>query len=424
LTVTKDFTTSEVRQEKFFGASVLLWCAFAGGACLMMLFINFGMLRPIHRQLERLESRVGGLQQAVHKIAGQTGGVEETNSLLGLLAAQQNELAAATGVLEELVELKQGLIDGEEKVVKAQHCLNEVAGLAKGLIAQQELPGVGHEVLEEMDKMRSTLQDLQQKSRQTNARLESLARLSGQLGSQRETMEAAKDALDALVELKDRALSQADDLHATEEVITRADKLHQRLAESTASASAASEASESLLTLQADLISHAGGNKPAQTALDGLLDVQEQLKSTSEIEVARAHVDALLELKNRVLAQADDLPGAIETLEVTDELHQQFKEAAVVIRGMQANVIAILMLKPSFEQAMQVLNTMTGLVNLRRLDGNDLRQVASSALQQRRDRLANNGLASNVEETQDPHDDLSLSDGGVPVAVAKERVRN
>ena len=109
---------------------------------------------------------------------------------------------------------------------------------------------------------------------------------------------------------------------------------------------------------------------------------------------------------------------------MTDELHQQFEEAAVVIRSMQADVIAILMLKPSFEQAMQVLNTMTGLVNLRRLDGSDLRQVASSALQQRRSRLANHGLASHVEEAPDLPDGASPSDGGVPVAVAKERVRN
>lgn len=419
-----DFTKSEVWQEKFFGAGIPWWCAFAAGASLMMLFINFGMLRPTQCQLERLESRVGSLQEAVQQIAGQTEGVEETNSLLGLLRAQQNELASATGVLQDLVELKEGLVAGEEKVVEAQICLTEVAGLAKGLIQQQKLPGVGHEVLAEMDKMRSTLRDLQQKSRETNARLEHLARLSGRLGSQQETMTAAEDTLDALVELKDRTLSQAEDLQATQKVITRADALHQRLAASTASASAAAEASESLLTLQAELISHASGSDPAQTALNELLDVQERLKRTSEIEVARAHVDALLELKNRVLAQADDLPGAIETLEVTDELHQQFKEAAVVIRGMQADVIAILMLKPSFEQAMQVLNTMTGLVNLRRLDGNDLRQVASSALRQRRSRLANNGVASNIQKDQEPPDGPALSGGGVPVAVAKERVRN
>ena len=172
------------------------------------------------------------------------------------------------------------------------------------------------------------------------------------------------------------------------------------------------------------MISHASGSDPAQTALNELLDVQERLKRTSEIELARSHVDGLIELKNRVLAQADDLPGAIETLEITDELHQQFEEVAVVIRGMQADVIGILMLKPSFEQAMQVLNTMAGLVNLRRLDGSDLRQVASSALRQRRSRLANNGVVSNVEEAQGPLDSPSLSGGGVPVAVSKERVRN
>ena len=419
-----DFTKSEVWQEKFFGAGIPLWCAFAAGASLMMLFINFGMLRPTQCQLERLESRVGSLQEAIQQIAGQTEGVEETNSLLGLLRAQQNELAAATEVLEDLVDLKEGLVAGEEKVVEAQTCLNEVASLAKGLIKQQELPGVGHEVLAEMDKMRSTLRDLQQKSRETNARLEHLDRLSGRLGSQQETMAAAEDTLDALVELKNCTLSQAEDLQATQKVITRADELHKRIAASTASASAASEASESLLSLQADLISHASGSDPAQTALNELLDVQERLKRTSEIELARSHADGLIELKNRVLAQADDLPGAIETLEITDELHQQFEEAAVVIRGMQADVIGILMLKPSFEQAMQVLNTMAGLVNLRRLDGSDLRQVASSALRQRRSRLANNGVVSNVQGHQEPLDGPALSGGGVPVAVAKERVRN
>ena len=126
LTVTKYFTKREVRQDKLFGAGVPLWCAFAVGASLMMLFINFGMLRPTQRQLEQLESRVGSLQGTIQQIAGQTGGVEETNSLLGLLRTQQNELATATGVLEELVALKRGLIAGKEKVVTAQHCLNEV----------------------------------------------------------------------------------------------------------------------------------------------------------------------------------------------------------------------------------------------------------------------------------------------------------
>ena len=140
----KDFTKSEVRQEKLFGAGVRLWCAFAGGASLMMLFINFGMLRPTQRQLEQLECRVGSLQGSIQQIVGQTGGVEKTNSLLGLLHDQQDELAVAAVVLGDLVELKEGLIAGEEKVVKAQHCLNEVSGLARGLIDQQQLPGVGH----------------------------------------------------------------------------------------------------------------------------------------------------------------------------------------------------------------------------------------------------------------------------------------
>ena len=89
-------------------------------------------------------------------------------------------------------------------------------------------------------------------------------------------------------------------------------------------------------------------------------------------------------LKDKVLAQTADLAEAIDTLELTADLHEQLEKAVRSFAGMRHAVIEIMALEPTVERALAALEPLTALGNLRHLNGGELRDVARSIRDQRK----------------------------------------
>ena len=374
---------------QFMGFKVPLWAAFAAGAITTLLLVYFGTLRPTARQLAQLQTQIGKLEASVRQVVGAKESVATTNDLLGLLAQQREQVAEATIALDNLVQLKQNVLTGEENSERAQASLSRFAALLDALIDVQKLPEVGSEAVASMNELRSTVLVLREGVQHANERLEQLISLEDRLGEQRASTPAAEDALAALVELKDHTLSQVDDLQRVQTVVAEWDALHSRMADSVDVTTDARRVSTALLDLQSSLLCRGSETSEAQTALSELMGMCQQLDTQGElILAANSRLDGLLTLKDNVLTQTDDLVDAIETLEATDDFHDQLQGVAADLRTMRIAVVEILALSSTIEQAMRVLEPLTELGNLRRLGKDDLRQLASVILSKRKSELA------------------------------------
>ena len=86
--------TANPRRFWSFGASG--WGYIAVGAALAFAAIDFTIVQPTVRQMAQLQQQVAGLESSVRSLAGQSGVVGKTTSLLSQLAEQGRRNAEAS----------------------------------------------------------------------------------------------------------------------------------------------------------------------------------------------------------------------------------------------------------------------------------------------------------------------------------------
>ena len=126
---------------------------------------------------------------------------------------------------------------------------------------------------------------------------------------------------------------------------------------------------------------------------------------------ARQATDTLVDLPSDLLCCSGNIADVIETLEITDLLHEQFHESAIITHSIRHT--------PRLSRARDACSTVrtygaitqaTDLGNLRRLDRIDLHELGSIILQQRKDQLSSGPkVRKSISATQSrPSESLPL----------------
>ena len=198
-------------------------------------------------------------------------------------------------------------------------------------------------------------------------------------------VDEAQQALADLTALKDDLAFAGQQADEASTALSAIESLHTRLAEAAKATLDAQRVGGQLLSLQQDLLCQHSQIEPAQEALDGLILLRQVLQAEGQdIETAQQRTHALLALKDAVIDQTRDLAQAIETLELTSDLREQFHEAAMSFGQIRTWMVEVVALQPTFQRAMAVLDPLVQLGNLRRLSDEQLRDVASTITQQNR----------------------------------------
>jgi len=110
----------------------------------------------------------------------------------------------------------------------------------------------------------------------------------------------------------------------------------------------------------------------ARSALRQYLEAQ-----ATKVEKADTTLDQLRQLQDRVLAQSDSVVDAIETLELSVDMQKQMQLARHTFDEFRRMLTEVVIMEPTVRQAMQSLQPLTALGNLRRLSVAELREAAS-----------------------------------------------
>ncbi len=192
-------------------------------------------------------------------------------------------------------------------------------------------------------------------------------------------VDAAFHTLDDLVELKDAILTAADRVHVANDVLSQTEVLQERLAQAADIAQSAQKTGDIFLALGDSLSQHGPMAQSAQSSLQRMIEVQQQLGASHDrIDDAFDRLDDLLLLKDTILSRTPDLVNAIELVELTSDLTQQFQRAVVSFEAMRKWMVEIVATQPLMEQARQVLSPLMELSNLRRLDADRVRDLAKA----------------------------------------------
>ncbi len=220
--------------------------------------------------------------------------------------------------------------------------------------------------------------------------LADLRELNSTLLDEASRVKEAMAAVDQLASIKDLVLKNSKSTDKASDALSATEALQNRLAKSATTNELAMKASLDLLAIRNEVLRDSSQNSVAQSALQDLLQIRSTLNDDgSNLELAQDRLTDLIALKDSVLTRSNNLRDSIETLEVTEQIGERFRQATSSFKDMHAWLIEVVAMEPTFAKARLILEPMSEMVDLKRMDPKQLRDFARAFVQQSQDRLTN-----------------------------------
>ena len=367
------------------------WAMFATGFALGLAVLHLGVTRPLTQEFARLQGQMSELQRGVHKLAGKTEQAAKTGELLGALVEQGRQSRAAADALAEIKALHGQLIDAQDATVQARASFAALAELRDEARKAREDSADASAAVEKLANLQERLIGQYNDVVSAQSVLAEYARLGEMAQAESPRIGDARRSLESLIELEARTLSEQDRAGQAAAGAEQLRQLVDRLIAAAEQGAQARDAADELLALKETILCGSDYDRPerARQALDELVKIRERLHGQAEsLAAAQAALDGLLSLKDRILAQTADLADAVETLELTTDLHAQLQEAMHQFEGVRRWLVEIVLIEPTVERTMNALKPLAELANLRRLSPSELRQAARVVAGERSARLA------------------------------------
>ena len=363
-----------------------------------MITVNWGFLKPAGRQLEEMRQQITSLEKTVAKLSKKHGAASEAMNLLDVLSKQSNINKSATDSLAR------------------------IADLHNRLVAEAGNLQAAHEAIGEFGKIRDSVATNSRMLKQASLTLQSTAALQQDLLVQANGLENAENALHHLSSFRVRMIRAVDQLVDAEPIVEEVATLHRQmcdLAVSTEEASAVADdvrylndslAAEGasvgraevvlndLIRMRTRIDSEATDVARTHQRLDRLVDLKDAVLAEPGTELAQEKLDELVALKDTVLANASTTPEAIEAIEQTIDLNEQFQTAARSFKHIRRWMTEVVMMEPTIQRAMRTLEPITELGSLRRMSRDELKQVARTLRERQASQI--DSLNNNLDITE------------------------
>ena len=137
----------------------------------------------------------------------------------------------------------------------------------------------------------------------------------------------------------------------------------------------------------------------AEQNIEHLITMQEQLATDERLQLfeAAANVERLINIQAEIASQTDRLVDSITALELLGDFQGEFNGQLSNVEEMRRQLTELILLQTTIDQALEVVEPISELGDLRRLDTGEIREAARMILDQRRARHARNAEADTVE---------------------------
>ena len=386
--------------------------------------IYFVIARPMVREIAALEGRLGAMTERMDQLVAERGTAAASSDLLSVLAGQQRNFAAsreslaalrqlrvdleqearlteiAEGDLARLAELQEQIIRSGGRASTLQGAIESIAAIHSDVEAMHTSGQRTLRELEETDAALARLSDLQQRvvragtaAGSLTAALEAFDGLAARVtevvaASESGTadLEAATTALTRLGELKGNVAAQSERLEAAEQVAQATGDLLASLADTDAATRQARSNADELRALAESLhvvtieeIAGATDNVVSLLAMHDLLADGAAL----QMSVAERNLRSLLGTQQELLRTTPQIVAAAENLELLCDFHDELTRQLQELPQMRLALMEISLLQDSLAKVTAMMQPLTQLSSLRRLDADSVRVVAREILARR-----------------------------------------
>lgn len=373
----------------------LNWSSLFAGAALGMAGVHLLATRPLIHEMRRLETRVGIVQSQVDQLAGLRDDAEQASALLGVLTEQRDQVQSARKALAEIDALSSDVAVQSVRAAEAGESLSEISDLNSRLIALRDQRELTRIALSEIEALQQDVADLAdastagaQQIEATQAVLSRLAELNDEAADASARIDAAFAALGELQRIQDQVIASSEKAPAaaaqTEQLLSLQDTLAGLETLDTAAANA-----DRLVTLNDRIGAVENLDGSAENA-DRLLELHDALVADQRLQLARAasNVEDLIRLQASIAGQTERLADSIESLELLSDFQNEFNGELAQIDNLRRQLTELILLQTTISRAMETLQPLAELGNVRRLNDEEVREVARDILERRRERMA------------------------------------
>lgn len=314
--------------------------------------------------------------------------------VVGLIGAQ---LLVTQPLGQELERVRDDLSRVEQdmtELVGARDASWESSDLLRSLREQSRQLEGARDALVTIQDFRERLENESSEIEEAGGVLVKLTRLQDQLVDGDSNADHALSALHRLVQLRQLATSGAEETDLAILELTRLQSLATNLALSRRHL-------DQLVALRDAILTGGDDVSEARATLGELVRLQETLNThSSDVQVARKNLVNLLTLEQTLRTRSEDIASSVEALELLTDLQRDIRGHVQSLGGMRRDLMEVVLLQSTVVRVVTMLEPLLKLANLRRLDNEELREVARSIRDRRVEQVRRKGSGQR-RETRD-----------------------
>ena len=372
------------------------WPSLISGAAIGFVALYLQTTNSLVSEVKHLQQRIAAVDSRMHQLAGTARGANEAGSLLQTLIAQGERVATARTALDSMADLQRTVTISAQEVDEARAVADRWNDLADQLIAIQAQQARSFEAIAEID---ATQQDV-------------LA-LGKTAASAHSHVKAMRTVLTDVSDLQPQLAATEAAAGRIRSAIQELDSLHGQLLAVAESTPAARQSVDGLVDLQQTL-SSVEDSAPASANAEKLIALQQSLSPDSglNVESASRNAEALLAMHGAISGQTGQIAASIENLELLADFQSELTEQLDQVESLRRQLTELMLLETTLARTMTALEPLTALGNLRRLDDAEMRDIARTMLDRRRERVA--AAESKYDAESSPMQTASEEDRLVP----------
>lgn len=363
-----------------------------------MAVVFFGMqlmmVGPMKGRLEGIQAQLDSADGKINNLVGASDTASDTASMLSSLHNMESEL-------DSLARLRQKIEMEVASSNEALTSLDRIAAVQQKIIASRQQTTVALAEIESLETLRdevvsgssqtdvadNTLTGMLALQRrviaasngleQANERVADMSDLTNSLIANADTLKVASQRFDDFLSLQNRIIASNDSLN---EAVAHLDSAEANIAK--------------LDGLKKQVLASADGLDAASENSRTLVALSTTLGSTLNLGPAKKNLNDMVRLQNTLGEQTQQVAAAVQNLELIDQFQTEVASHFRSMDGLRRNLMDLAMLEPSVNKVARVLQPLTDISSLRRLDDNEVREAARVILDRRTSRLSKANLNS------------------------------
>lgn len=427
----------------FVAGPAFRWSMLFVGLAVGFLGMDLMVRRPMMRELARVRVELSTVERDMEELVGVRNQVWETNNLLTSLKSQYRQLEDARVCVTAMEQLRKEIEAEAEHTAAAFNRLDRLVGLQNRVLSnsanietaeeqfermmtmQEQVVLAGQRTEQAVDSIRGLLK-VREAAQVAGSDIDSALATVKQFGALKEQifresegvevaeteveevfatarrfnelkaeiflhgegLDAAREHVAGLAAIKNDVFNASGDTAQAHEAARRMIALKNDINGEADGILEAQQHADDLFTLKNDIVQNGGDTQTAFQHTDRLFSLRDRLNADMDLDNAESKLTQLVSIQNTLNSQTGEVVDAIETLEVLTDLSDELQVQVDSMGDMRKSLMDIILLETTVSRAVNVLEPLTQISQLRRMNRDDVRAAARTIMEQRSSRVA------------------------------------